>query len=86
MSYVSENVTPKLLSDSVCIMDIMDDSDQNQVKNLSTGSALLSENINQHVCHRVQRSSGDFQGLECRQHFTLKFLVMDIELCLLLDE
>ena len=28
---------------------------------------------------RVQRSSGNFQGLECSQHLTLKFLVMDVE-------
>jgi hypothetical protein len=25
-------------------------------------NAMLSENIDQHVCHRVQRSSGDFSG------------------------
>src|SRR4029077_3188989 len=41
--------------------------------------ALLSKNKNQHVCHRLQRSSGDFQGLECGQHLALKFLERVIE-------
>src|SRR5678815_505024 len=42
-------------------------------------NATLSENINQHVCHRVQRSSGEFQGSECGEHLALKVLVMDIQ-------
>src|SRR5262249_21071618 len=36
----------------------------------------LSENKNQHVCHRVQRLSSKFQGFECGQHLDFKFLVM----------
>jgi hypothetical protein len=39
----------------------------------------LSENKNQHVCHRVQRLSSKFQGFECGQHLDFKFLVMHIE-------
>jgi|SRR6516164_3674376 len=40
---------------------------------------LLSKNKNQHVRHRVQRLSGNFQRLECGQHLALKLLVMGIE-------
>src|SRR5215468_3660267 len=39
----------------------------------------LSENKNQHVCHRVQRLSSKFQGFECGQHLDFKFLVMHIQ-------
>src|SRR5881227_4330911 len=42
-------------------------------------NATLSENKNQHVCHRVQRSSGNFKCSQCGQHLDFKFLVMDIE-------
>src|SRR4030095_14706212 len=39
----------------------------------------LSENKNQHVCHRVQRLSSKFQGFECGQHLDFKFFVMHIQ-------
>src|SRR5262245_5792403 len=42
-------------------------------------NATLSENKNQHVCHRVQRLSSKFQGFECGQHLDFKFLVMHIQ-------
>src|SRR4029450_2739669 len=49
------------------------------IGNLLNYFARLSENKNQHVCHRVQRLSSKFQGFECDQHLDFKFLVMHIQ-------
>src|SRR5262245_59481909 len=46
---------------------------------LAVATLCVSENKNQHVCHRVQRLSSKFQGFECGQHLDFKFLVMHIQ-------
>ena len=40
--------------------------------------ATLSENKNQHVCHRVQRSSGNFKCSQCGQHLDFYLKVREL--------